>query len=160
MNCKFSIIQLLAEKSPSFGKKSFSCALPALVDKFADIKVKVQSGDTLLMIAEKMTLNYTSLQVLCACTVHVHVNFMMHNHNVFLNFMYISMYSHVYRIGYDLMFLFWQVLKYAFDQKSPKVHSESLELLCRGLKEFGFLYVNEIFFSTYMCMYTVYVQYM
>ncbi len=63
MNCKFSIIHLLAEKSSSFGKKSFSCALPALVDKMADIKVKGQSGDTLLMIAEKMTLNYTSLQV-------------------------------------------------------------------------------------------------
>ena len=67
MNCKFSIICLLAEKSASFGKKSFASALPALVDKLADIKVKGISGDTLLMIAEKMTLNYTSLQVTYQC---------------------------------------------------------------------------------------------
>ena len=36
-------------------------------------------------------------------------------------------------------FFLLKVLKYAFDQKSPKVHSESLDVLCRGLKEFGFL---------------------
>ena len=71
MNAKVSIVCLLAEKSPSFGKKSFASALPGLVDKLADIKVKVQSGDTLLMIAEKMTLNYTSLQVK-ATLVYIH----------------------------------------------------------------------------------------
>lgn len=93
MNAKFAIISVLAEKSAIFGKKSLSCALPGLVDKFADIKVKGQSADTLFIIAERMTLNYTSLQV----------------------------------------------LKHAFEQKSPKVHSESLEWLCRGTKEFGFV---------------------
>ena len=71
MKCKFTIIQLLAQKSPSFGKKSFSVALPALVDKFADIKVKGQSADTLLMIAEKMTLNYTSLQVMSLIAIGI-----------------------------------------------------------------------------------------
>ena len=63
MNAKFAIISVLAEKSAIFGKKSLSCALPGLVDKFADIKVKGQSADTLFIIAERMTLNYTSLQV-------------------------------------------------------------------------------------------------
>ena len=32
-----------------------------------------------------------------------------------------------------------QVMKHSFEQKSPKVHSESLEWLGNAIKEFGFL---------------------
>lgn len=32
-----------------------------------------------------------------------------------------------------------QVLKLAFEQKNPKVHSESLDWLGQALREFGFL---------------------
>ena len=63
MKAKFQVVTVLAEKSTTFGKKTTACVVPALVDKFADIKVKGQCSETLLMIAEKMTLNYTSLQV-------------------------------------------------------------------------------------------------
>lgn len=93
MKAKFQLITALAEKSKTFGKKSTHNVIPALVDKFSDLKLKGQCSETLLMIAERMTLNYTSLQV----------------------------------------------MKSAFDHKSPKVQSESLEWLSQGLKEFGFL---------------------
>ena len=57
------VIAVLAEKASVFGKKSVACCLPAVVDKLGDLKVKGQSGEVLLLIAERMTLNYTSLQV-------------------------------------------------------------------------------------------------
>ena len=93
MKLKFVIVTVLAEKAKIFGKKSGAAVFPALVDKFADIKVKGQCSDTLMAIAERLTLNYTSLQV----------------------------------------------LKLAFEHKSPKVQSESVDWLSEGLKQFGFL---------------------
>lgn len=93
MKAKFVIVCLLAEKATTFGKKSAAVVFPALVDKFADIKVKGQCSDTLMMIAERLTLNYTSLQV----------------------------------------------MKLAFEHKSPKVQSESVDWLSESLKQFGFL---------------------
>lgn len=115
MKAKFQIIGALAGRAAMFGKKSTTACLPALVDKFADLKVKGQSVEVLLLIAEKMSLNYTSLQVsicrdsecylYCSCPV-----------------VCIS-----------------QVMKHAFEQKSPKVQSESLDWLGNAVKEFGFL---------------------
>lgn len=93
MKSKFELVKVLAEKAKVFGKKTMGVVIPPLVDKFSDIKVKGQCSDTLLMISERMTLNYTSLQV----------------------------------------------MKAAFEHKSPKVQSESMEWLNQGLKEFGFL---------------------
>ena len=57
------VICVLAEKAAVFGKKSTAACLSAAVDKLGDIKVKGQSGELLLAVAEKMTLNYTSIQV-------------------------------------------------------------------------------------------------
>lgn len=39
MNAKFDIVATLASKAAVFGKKSTACVLPALVEKFVDIKV-------------------------------------------------------------------------------------------------------------------------
>ena len=64
MKAKFALIAVLAEKAAIFGKRSIAACLPAMVDKLGDIKVKGQSGEALLLIADRMTLNYTSLQVL------------------------------------------------------------------------------------------------
>ena len=67
MKAKFLLIAVLAEKAAVFGKRSMHMAacVPAMVDKLGDIKVKGQSGEALLLIAERMTLNYTSIQVCC-----------------------------------------------------------------------------------------------
>ncbi len=84
MNAKFAVVATLVEKAKVFGKKSTTCVLSALVDKFADMKVrrnlhvhvewrtwlwfvqvKVRSGDTLMVLSERMTLNYISLLVSC-----------------------------------------------------------------------------------------------
>ena len=64
MKAKFSIVSVIVEKAAIFGKKSMSCVVTPLADKFADVKVKGQCSDTLMSIAERMTLNYTSLQVM------------------------------------------------------------------------------------------------
>ena len=63
MKAKFQVIAVLAERAAVFGRKSASMCLPALVDKLGDLKVKAQSVEVLLLIAKKLTLNYTSLQV-------------------------------------------------------------------------------------------------
>ena len=63
MKAKFAVICVLAEKAAVFGKKPIAACLSAAVDKLGDIKVKGQSGELLLAIAERMTLNYTSIQV-------------------------------------------------------------------------------------------------
>ena len=63
MNAKFAVVATLAERAAIFGKRSTACALPGLVDKFADIKVKTKSGETLMLMAERMGLNYIGLQV-------------------------------------------------------------------------------------------------
>ena len=55
MKAKFAVICVLAEKAAVFGKKS-----TAAVDKLGS---KGQSGELLLAIAERITLNYTSIHV-------------------------------------------------------------------------------------------------
>lgn len=93
MKAKLSIVALLAAKATVFGRKSAMCALPAVVEKLSDVKIKQQSVDTLMLMAEKLSLNFVSVQA----------------------------------------------LKCAFEQKNPKVHSETLDWLGQALKEFGFL---------------------
>ena len=39
MKAKLGIVALLAERAGIFGKRSTSCAMPALVEKLADVKV-------------------------------------------------------------------------------------------------------------------------
>ncbi|XP_064399412.1 cytoskeleton-associated protein 5-like isoform X3 [Halichondria panicea] len=93
MNAKFAVVATLVEKAKVFGKKSTTCVLSALVDKFADMKVKARSGETLMILSERMTLNYITMLV----------------------------------------------MKAAFEQKSPKVQSESLDWLGQAIKAFGFM---------------------
>ena len=40
MKAKLGIVALLAERAGIFGKRSTSCAMPALVEKLADVKVR------------------------------------------------------------------------------------------------------------------------
>ena len=63
MKAKFTIVATLAQRAKVFGKRSTACVLTACVEKFADVKVKPQSAETLMAMAERMTLNYISLQV-------------------------------------------------------------------------------------------------
>ena len=41
-----------------------------------------------------------------------------------------------------------QVTKHAFEQKSPKVQSESLNWLSQAIKDFGFRYVINVYVGT------------
>ena len=63
MKAKFAIVATLAQRANIFGKRSTACTLTACVEKFADMKIKPQSAETLMAMAERMTLNYISLQV-------------------------------------------------------------------------------------------------
>eukprot|EP00731_Ephydatia_muelleri_P009291 Em0004g1629a len=64
MKAKLSIVALLVAKATAFGRKSALCALPAVVEKLSDVK---QSIDTLMVMAEKLSLNFISVQALkCA----------------------------------------------------------------------------------------------
>ena len=83
MKAKFDVVGVLIRKATLFGKKSTACVIPPLVEKFADIKVrgvcllcentvfiyslhfqvKGRGAETLMVLAERMTLNYVSMQV-------------------------------------------------------------------------------------------------
>ncbi|SCV69035.1 BQ2448_2055 [Microbotryum intermedium] len=54
----FGIFQLLAERSPSFGKSSAALSVPVLSDKLGDIKLKKPAGDALTAFAEKSSLGF------------------------------------------------------------------------------------------------------
>jgi cytoskeleton-associated protein 5 len=58
----FKIIQILAEKSSTFGKPSAALCIGQLTDKLGDMKLKAPSGDTLTTIAEKTSLAFVLTQ--------------------------------------------------------------------------------------------------
>ncbi|XP_065911273.1 cytoskeleton-associated protein 5-like isoform X2 [Dysidea avara] len=64
MKAKFGLVSVLVTTSSVFGKRSTACVLPVIVDKLADVKVKPQSIDTLMAMAERLGLNFISTQVL------------------------------------------------------------------------------------------------
>ena len=48
----------MAERSPSFGRPSAALATPHLSEKLGDMKLKKPAGDTLLLFAEKTSLQF------------------------------------------------------------------------------------------------------
>jgi cytoskeleton-associated protein 5 len=53
-----AIFQLFAEQSPSFSKACAAITIPSLSDKLGDMKLKKPAGDTLLVYAEKTSLQF------------------------------------------------------------------------------------------------------
>ena len=52
----YSVLQLLAEQCPTFGRSSVALATPHLSEKLGDAKLKKPAGDLLLLFAEKTSL--------------------------------------------------------------------------------------------------------
>ncbi|CAB4442075.1 unnamed protein product, partial [Rhizophagus irregularis] len=53
----FNIIEMLSQKFPSFGKPAATLAIPILVEKLGDIKLKKSAGDALMAFSEKIFYN-------------------------------------------------------------------------------------------------------
>eukprot|EP00118_Oscarella_pearsei_P028343 m.1928 g.1928 ORF g.1928 m.1928 type:complete len:2015 (+) comp8067_c0_seq1:84-6128(+) len=62
MRAKFSLVSHVASNAKVFGKRSIAVAIPGLVDKLADTKIKVEASECLSMMAEVTSLNYISMQ--------------------------------------------------------------------------------------------------
>jgi cytoskeleton-associated protein 5 len=58
----FKIIQMMAERSPTFGKPPAALCIGHLTDKLGDMKLKLPSGETLTAIAEKTSLAFVLAQ--------------------------------------------------------------------------------------------------
>ncbi|KAL4248146.1 CLASP family protein [Abortiporus biennis] len=54
----YGILQILAEKCPSFGRSSIALAIPHLSEKLGDMKLKKPAGETLMLFAEKTSLQF------------------------------------------------------------------------------------------------------
>ncbi|CAG8557067.1 17160_t:CDS:10, partial [Dentiscutata erythropus] len=54
----FNIMELIASKIPSFGKPAAALAIPVLLEKLGDIKLKKSAGETLTAFAEKTSLQF------------------------------------------------------------------------------------------------------
>ncbi|KAJ3300457.1 Microtubule-associated protein, microtubule dynamics during spindle orientation [Borealophlyctis nickersoniae] len=54
----FNIFQFLAKDIPSFNRAAAAIAIPGLVDKLGDMKVKRSAGDCMTTIAESLSLNF------------------------------------------------------------------------------------------------------
>ncbi|KIP09127.1 hypothetical protein PHLGIDRAFT_29234 [Phlebiopsis gigantea 11061_1 CR5-6] len=54
----YGILNLLAERCPSFGRSSVALCIPHLSEKLGDIKLKKPAGETLLLFAEKTSLQF------------------------------------------------------------------------------------------------------
>lgn len=62
----YQVIQLMAEKSPSFGKPAAALVIGPLTDKLGDLKLKKPAGEALATIAEKTSLAF----ILAQCESH------------------------------------------------------------------------------------------
>ncbi|KAI0670470.1 ARM repeat-containing protein [Trametes maxima] len=54
----YDILRILAEGSPTFGRASAAIAVPHLAEKLGDMKLKKPAGETLLLFAEKTSLQF------------------------------------------------------------------------------------------------------
>ncbi|KAL5529163.1 hypothetical protein ACEPAG_5137 [Sanghuangporus baumii] len=54
----YGILSTLAERCPTFGRSSAALAIPHLSEKLGDMKLKKPAGDTLLLFAEKTSLQF------------------------------------------------------------------------------------------------------
>ena len=62
----FKIIQILEERSSTFGKPSAALCIGHLTDKLGDMKLKAPSGEALTTIAEKTSLAFALTQGMSA----------------------------------------------------------------------------------------------
>ncbi|KZO91665.1 ARM repeat-containing protein [Calocera viscosa TUFC12733] len=58
----YSVLSILADKCPSFGKASAALAIPHLTEKLGDLKLKKPAGDALSLFAEKTSLSFVLTQ--------------------------------------------------------------------------------------------------
>lgn len=58
----YQVFQLMAERSPDFGKSAASLIVGHLTDKLGDMKLKKPAGDALIAIAEKTSLAFVLAQ--------------------------------------------------------------------------------------------------
>ncbi|CDO70805.1 hypothetical protein BN946_scf184798.g121 [Trametes cinnabarina] len=54
----YGILQILAERCPTFGRASVALCVPHLSEKLGDMKLKKPAGETLLLFAEKTSLQF------------------------------------------------------------------------------------------------------
>ena len=54
----YGVLELLAERSSTFGKPSVALTVGHLVEKLGDMKLKKPAGDAMLVFAEKTSLNF------------------------------------------------------------------------------------------------------
>ncbi|KZT68984.1 microtubule associated protein [Daedalea quercina L-15889] len=54
----YGILNILAERCPSFGRSSVALSVPHLSEKLGDTKLKKPAGETLLLFAEKTSLQF------------------------------------------------------------------------------------------------------
>ena len=54
----YGVLQLLGERSSTFGKPSAALTIGHLVEKLGDLKLKKPAGDSLMVFAEKTSLNF------------------------------------------------------------------------------------------------------
>ncbi|KAF0542990.1 ARM repeat-containing protein [Gigaspora margarita] len=54
----FNIMELICSKTQSFGKPAAALAIPVLLEKLGDIKLKKSAGETLTAFAEKISLQF------------------------------------------------------------------------------------------------------
>ena len=54
----YGALQLLAERSPTFGRPSAALTIGHMVEKLGDMKLKKPAGDALIVFAEKTSLNF------------------------------------------------------------------------------------------------------
>ena len=54
----YGILNVLAERCPSFGRSSVALCIPHLSEKLGDMKLKKPAGETLTLFAEKTSLQF------------------------------------------------------------------------------------------------------
>jgi cytoskeleton-associated protein 5 len=54
----YGILQILATQCPTFGRSSAALSIPHLSEKLGDVKLKKPAGDTLVVFAEKTSLQF------------------------------------------------------------------------------------------------------
>jgi cytoskeleton-associated protein 5 len=54
----YAILNLLAESCSSFGRPSAALAIPHLLEKLGDMKLKKPAGDALIAFAERTSLSF------------------------------------------------------------------------------------------------------
>jgi len=58
----YGILAVLAEGCPTFGRSCVALSVPHLTEKLGDLKLKKPAGDTLIVFAEKTSLQFVFVQ--------------------------------------------------------------------------------------------------